>query len=971
MNQSIYDGFKTKLQEMFMTDRADLDFGIYRVMNLKRKEIQSFLEKRLLKDVEKTLNDNIPSGSNMSVDDMENIIFSHLTTFFSRYYDEGDFISARRYGKDDAYMIPYKGEEVKLHWANADQYYIKTTEDFRDYQFLLTGEKVIHFVLKDAKIDLNNNIPDKNSVRRFRLWTEGDCVEVISDLETNIYFTYELEPKTKQNTQQIINEKTLEEVRPLLNLNVEDWKTIEKHLTKYTSSNSFDYFIHKNLGGFLKRELDIYIKNEVLNLSNLNPTDLANQIAEINAMKEVGEKIIDFLAQIENFQKKLWLKKKFVIQSDYCITLDYIIDICEEDDDEELLKIIASNNIQIEEWKHLFKIDEIKDSNDHNAFSEPVSVEFLKENPYLIVDTQFYDFSFKAKILNSLYKIGYKIDEKTNGILISSENFQALNLLQNKYANSIKCTYIDPPYNAKSSKILYKNTFEHSSWLSLMENRISLSRKLLTQDSVYEIAIDEVENARLCMLNDSLLDFYTGRSDVSIVINPSGQQGKNFSTSNEYVHFYFQDEPNMLAKEIRSEGTADIRGFMNGAKGESGNYLRSSGKTCFYPIFVKDNKVVGFGDVCDDDYHPESANIQNGDVLEIYPIDAEGIERKWLFGRDTVSEIINELSVKTNKNTGLLEIIRTKTSINFKTVWTNSLFSAKEYGTNLLTKMFGSTVFSFPKSIHAVKECIGIAIRNKTDSYVLDFFAGSGTTGHAVINLNREDNGNRKYILVEMGNYFNTVTKPRVLKAAYSSTWKNGSPVDRDGVSQIIKYFRLEQYEDTLDNLQVTNEAQQLIIDNIEGSFSESYKINNMLDNEFTESILNLNMFEHPFDNSIKATMYNESKDTKIDMVDTFNYLIGIKVNHIEYCEEFDYKLCIVDGYVKEKHVLVIWRDLAKVDNNELNRFLNGNAYNVRGGEYDNIYVNGGNNIQNMATDEDHFKVELIEEVFMNKMFEA
>lgn len=969
MNQAIYDGFKTKLQEMFMTDRADLDFGIYRVMNLKRKEIQNFLEKRLLKDVEKTLNDNIPSGSNMSVDDMENIIFSHLTTFFSRYYDEGDFISARRYGKDDAYVIPYKGEEVKLHWANADQYYIKTTEDFRDYQFLLADEKVIHFVLKDAQVDRNNNIPDKNSARRFRLWTEGDSVEPISETETNIYFTYELESsKNKQNS---INEQSLEVLKSQLKLNDEDWEVLEKHLTKYTNSNSFDYFIHKDLGGFLKRELDIYIKNEVLNLSNLNPTDLANQIAEINAMKEVGEKIIDFLAQIENFQKKLWLKKKFVIQSDYCITLDYIIDICEEDDDEELLKIIASNNIQIEEWKHLFKIDEIKDSNDHNAFSEPVSVEFLKENPYLIVDTQFYDFSFKAKILNSLYKIGYKIDEKTNGILISSENFQALNLLQNKYANSIKCTYIDPPYNAKSSKILYKNTFEHSSWLSLMENRISLSRKLLTQDSVYEIAIDEVENARLCMLNDALLDFYTGRSDVSIVINPSGQQGKNFSTSNEYVHFYFQDEPNMLAKEIRSEETADIRGFMNGAKGESGNYLRSSGKTCFYPIFVKDNKVVGFGDVCDDDYHPESANIQNGDVLEIYPIDAEGIERKWLFGRDTVSEIINELSVKTNKNTGLLEIIRTKTSINFKTVWTNSLFSAKEYGTNLLTKMFGSTVFSFPKSIHAVKECIGIAIRNKPDSYVLDFFAGSGTTGHAVINLNREDNGNRKYILVEMGNYFNTVTKPRVLKAAYSSTWKNGSPVDRDGVSQIIKYFRLEQYEDTLDNLQVTNEAQQLIIDNIEGSFSESYKINNMLDNEFTKSILNLNMFEHPFDNSIKATMYNESKNTKIDMVDTFNYLIGIKVNHIEYCEEFDYKLCIVDGYVKEKHVLVIWRDLAIVDNNELNRFLNGNAYNVRGGEYDNIYVNGGNNIQNMATDDDHFKVELIEEVFMNKMFEA
>ena len=214
MNQAIYDGFKAKLQEMFMTDRADLDFGIYRVMNLKRQEIQKFLDKQLLKDVEETLKENLPSGTSMSIDDMENNIFSHLTTFFSRYYDEGDFISARRYGKDDAYMIPYKGEEVKLHWANADQYYIKTAKDFRDYQFLLTDKKVIHFVLKDAQIDRNNNIPDKNSARRFRLWTEGDCVEQISETETNIYFTYELEPKT--NKQKGINAKSLEVIKPQL-----------------------------------------------------------------------------------------------------------------------------------------------------------------------------------------------------------------------------------------------------------------------------------------------------------------------------------------------------------------------------------------------------------------------------------------------------------------------------------------------------------------------------------------------------------------------------------------------------------------------------------------------------------------------------------------------------------------------------------------------------------------------------------
>ena len=964
MNQAIYDGFKTKLQEMFMTDRADLDFGIYRVMNLKRQEIQKFLDKQLLKDVERTLHENMPSGNSMSIDDMENNIFSHLTTFFSRYYDEGDFISARRYGKDDAYMIPYKGEEVKLHWANADQYYIKTAKDFRDYQFLLTDNRVIHFVLKDAQIDRNNNIPDKNSARRFRLWTEGDSVEQISETETIIYFTYELE--SSKETQKIINTKTLEEVKPLLYLNNTDWEIFVKHLTKYTSSNSFDYFIHKNLGDFLKRELDIYIKNEVLNLSNLNPTDLANQIAEINAMKDVGEKIIDFLTQIENFQKKLWLKKKFVIQSDYCITLDHIIDICEEDYDEELLEIIASNRKQIEEWKQLFKIDEIKENNDHRAFSEPVSVKFLKENPYLMVDTQFFDLSFKAKVLNSIHKI----DEKTNGVLISSENFQALNILQSKYANSIKCAYYDPPYNTSEGSFIYKNSYQHSSWCSMLENRLSLTRNLLSSEGINQVAIDDYEQPYLSGILDYIYGFENRLGTLVIEIKPSGRTNDYFmATSHEYLLCYAKnynevsinffpltEEQKRAYSEVTEDGTPNKwRDFLR-----TGGYSTPEERpNSYYPIF----------------YNQETEEITTEEkegYIKILPIDSAGNHRVWRKTIPSFTEHLKKGEIKVEKigDQYKVRIIdKIKDGTRPKSIWTGSKYDASAHGTKLIQAMFGNSLFSFPKAIGNVHDSLYI-VCNEND-IILDSFAGSGTTGHAVINLNREDNGNRKYILVEMGEYFKTVTKPRVLKAVYSSTWKNGSPVDRDGVSQIIKYIRLEQYEDTLDNLQVTNEAQQLIIDNIEGSFSESYKINNMLDNEFTESILNLNMFEHPFDNTIKATMYNESKDTKIDMVDTFNYLIGLKVNHIEYCEEYDYKLCIVDGYVKEKHVLVIWRDMDIVNNEKLTEFLNGNNYNVRGGEYDNIYVNGGNNIQNMATEEDHFKVELIEEVFMNKMFEA
>lgn len=900
---------------------------------------------------------------------MQAEVFSHLVTFFSRYYDGGDFLSKRRY-KDNTYAIPYNGEEVKLHWANSDQYYIKTSEYFRDYTFVLpTSRKKVHFVLKDASTEQNNNRAANNMERRFALYVpENDepIVETTADGELNIYFTYELMPKaTKQDA---LKAEAFETVKTLIPAEYEEMLTtkvptqkepnrtlLEKHLTDYTAKNSFDYFIHKDLGGFLHRELDFYIKNEVLHIDDLDAQLINSQLTIVRAIKQVGEKIIRMLAQLENFQRKLWLKKKFVVQSDYCITLDRV--------PEKLYPEIIANEAQRKEWVRLFAIDEIKGDLTTEGYSEPLTIEFLKQNPFLVLDTAFFDAKFKHQLVKGMENV----DEQTNGLLINSENFQALELLQEKFARRAKCAYIDPPYNAKSSEIMYKNTFKHASWLSLMENRINVARNLLRDDSVFEIAIDEVENARLCLLNDALLDFYSGRADVSIVINPSGQQGKNFSTSSEYVHFYFQDEPNMLAKEIRSEENADVRGFMNGAKGEGGNYLRTSGKTCFYPIYVKNNNVIGFGDVCEDDFHPISANVVNGDILEIYPIDAEGVERKWLFGRDTVSDIQSELSVKKNRNTGLYEIIRTKTEINYKTVWTDSTYSAKEHGTNLLSKMFKSPVFSFPKSLYAVKDCIGIAIRNTQSSIVLDFFAGSGTTGHAVIEHNRDnEKANHKYVLCEMGDYFNSATRPRIEKALYSRDWRDGKPVSRNGISQCFKYIRLEQYEDTLNNLEIKKQQ----TDWRDDEFHESYMLSYMLDTETRDSLLNLKMFVNPFNMSLKTTKDNELVETKVDMVETFNYLIGLNVETEDWFENDN--ICVVQGKTHRGGLktLVIWRNCEEIDNEKLCRFFERMDFRTRDTEFDLIYVNGDNTLPNLRRDKENWKVVLTEEEFAKRMFE-
>ena len=436
MSEKLND-LKKKLKEIFQLDQTDLDFGIYRIMNEKSSEITDFLDNKLLPQVkesfsdfanedkasiQKELNeaieqakslganpDDLPKvkelkaklSSSVDLTALENEVYSHLTTFFSRYYEGGDFMSLRRY-KKDVYAIPYEGEEVKLYWANSDQYYIKTSENFKDYTFTIGNDEnkqTVHFKLIDAETEKDNNKADKE--RRFILIDENP-IEII-DGELYIKFQYTIDENNKN--QKSHNEETIAKLLPELSkseyadyINLLDKKPteknkdrtlLEKHLTDYTAKNSFDYFIHKDLGGFLNRELDFYIKNEVLNLDDLDENNIKKSLNKAKAIKKIAQKIITLLAQLEEFQKKLWLKKKMVVETNYCLTLDKV--------DERFYPEIISNEAQIQEWEELFKISEItadltKLGGDTllNGTDNDKKIEFLKQNPYLVLDTKFF-----------------------------------------------------------------------------------------------------------------------------------------------------------------------------------------------------------------------------------------------------------------------------------------------------------------------------------------------------------------------------------------------------------------------------------------------------------------------------------------------------------------------------------------------------------------------------------------------------
>ena len=968
-----FDKFIATMKKVLMLDQADLDFGIYRIMNRKRDQIESYLNNDLRRQVAEAISenasndaealqkelaklvstlteagmnpDNAPKVQELkeriarcgNSEELENEVYSHLSIFFDRYYDGGDFVSQRRY-KKDVYAIPYEGEEVKLYWANADQYYIKTAEYFRNYRFAVDGDKFCEFTLREATTEQNNNVAQNNMERRFALCKETP-IEVIGDT-LHIYFTYELYPKaTKQKAlveaafDAIKNAIPAEFISVLAPRPTESDRTrtlLQKHLNYYMARNTFDYFIHKDLGGFLSRELDFYIKNEILVIDDINartPGEFLKHLTVIKAIKMVGMKLITFLASLENYQKRLWLKKKFVIESNYCMTLDRV--------PESLYAEIAANDAQREEWVRLFAIDGIERDQRHTAaYTVPLSVEFLKENPFLVLDTKFFTAEFRNTLLASIDNI----DEQCDGLLINSENFQALELLQEKYREQVKCIYIDPPYNAKSSEILYKNTFKHASWLSLMNDRLVGGKRLLIPDNFVQfIAIDEIEQELL------------------------GQQGKNISYTHEFAFVIYPNDSQKFLADVKRE-EIDSRNLRDSGTESD----RTDAATCFYPFLVRNNKILDIGNVPNEDYHPSSNNVVRPDgIMEIWPIDDNGNEKKWRYSVTSVNQILPKLEIKRGRNN--FQIIFNQDMGTMKSLWTGAKYDASEYGTKVLQSILGIEIakkFLYPKSIYTVTECIDIGVNGDRSSIILDYFAGSGTTGHAVINLNRKDQGKRKYILCEMGEYFDTVTKPRIQKVIYSKDWDGGKPVSREGSSHCFKYMRLEQYEDTLNNL--TIELANISKDNVD--FYGGYMLGYMLDIETRDSLFNMQWFRNPWNMKLRIIRQNETREENIDIIETFNYLIGLNVTSILHPKK---GVCTVEGVTRRgERTLVIWRDCDTVDNDALNDFFRRMSYSTRDTEFDRIYVNGDNNLENLRTDEEQWKVVLTEQEFAKRMFE-
>ncbi|MDF1552468.1 MAG: site-specific DNA-methyltransferase [Deferrisomatales bacterium] len=960
---------------------------------------------------------------------LEAEVYDHLFRFFRRYYSEGDFLSKRVY-KAGVYAIPYEGEEVKLHWANADQYYIKTSEYLRDYAFRLRPDDDkdpmrVHFRLVDAAEGEHGNVKEAEGKGRVFVLAAADFIsEEDGEQGKELILRFEYRPATlsdwpeaerrgmkkppAQKDLLALAEKQVLAVadaplapwiealkKPHVKSDGEraDYSRLRAHLNRYAARNTFDYFIHKDLGGFLRRELDFYIKNEVMHLDDIESETAARveqYLSKIKVIRRIAGKIIEFLAQLEEFQKKLWLKKKFVVETSWCIRMGCI--------PEEFYPEIAANDAQREEWVRLFAVDEIKGDMVTPGYSKKLKPAFLKAHPMLVVDTRHFDAGFTARLLDASGDVG----EQADGVLFHSENFQALSLMQARYRKQVRCIYIDPPYNTGKDDFPYKDSYQHSSWMSMMLDRASLASVLLATDGLFSVQIGDEEMAHLRVLFDEI---FAERKNTSVVrrgiknVQAQFADIDRLSLGHDVVHSYatrtgvrlahlrqaLEDEkPGKWDTFWRGTDRHTMRYELFGRTPETGQWRWEEGRAKraaqAYEHYLRSESATKKLD----EWYAE--NLQCGVDLDFVRMNDEGVVQYYVPPQ------------------------------NFRLVSDNWLD---------IPASGSLTEFAHEKSLALLQRVISWS--TQPGDYVLDYFGGSGSTGHAAFSMPSAGKGRRRFILVEMGHYFDTELLPRIKRFTFTPAWKDGKPKrlataeEAERSPRILKIVRLESYEDTLNNLETRrSKGQQSLLDRPEAGgpdgLKEQYLLRYMLDVETrgNASLLNISAFTDPtaYKLKVKRPGSDESREVNVDLLETFNWLIGLTVQHIAAPQTFsagfkrddDHDLpkdaqrrLSLNGRLKQdatgpwwfrtvtgttpdgRKTLVIWRkrpggeaaEGIEQDNLVLDEWFKKQGYSSKDSEFDLIFVNGDNNLENLKAPDDTWKVRLIEEDFHRLMFEA
>lgn len=1080
-----FSELKMFLKEMFQFNENDLDFGIFKVIRLKRQFIEKFIDGDgpddlravvtnelsglqnadlesarswlsnfagqfgergakawkamafnphdkaskakfesllvLVDDEEKAKAEQqiklLTETSSLSSAHLEAKVYNYLLNFFELYYQNGDFGYNTRASTSFKvpYEVDYDGADILFHWKHKDSYYIKTGNGFHSVKFDLLGETIEFRVEAGGEADdtpqNNNKEGTFKHYRLARIEKQDGVWQIIFNLSKKSTSKSKIYPKiwrTVFRRNEDLSHYLLKKdgAKPIfkdldgdyektdsgqlkgishLRLNADKYYKelakksefkdlgrnadkrakvlqedetagslfrIDQNLNKFYVGMDADYFIHKDLRGFLNIEKDRFIKNVIfsdlyalLHASRDNTTMLIAR-----AFSNVADRIIDFLDAIETFQKNLFTLKKKVIGTHWLISVGKI--------PESFFSRLIGNQDQLAEWQSVYGV-EVKTSDD------------IKAHPTLVVDTSLFDTSdpdFTAELLSD--PAFDDLDAQTDGLLIHSENWQVLNLLQEKYRGQIKTVYIDPPYNTGSDGFLYKDAFRHSSWAAMMNDRLALTLPLFKPDGVLFASIDYQERDSLTQLLNQLFGNQNRVEELIWTQNTTKSQSPTYSTNHEYIEVYaknlevakkdfgmfrepkpgyleimelmeslnlkypsvkeiekaikdlmenhrkeFKEELQKMGLEYNTE-TKKLdpwKGIYNYRYAEyrnaTGNLVaEQEAKKAAASIWVwrEDNPSFPLGggtankpgvyDPSHPDFrfyaplHPQTGRpCPHPKTGWRWPLKPiEGLANSF---EDLVSEdriVFGNDEKKIPQFKRFLHEVETNVA--------QSVFHDYTDGEKELTQLLGkSRSFPNPKPTTMIKKFVSQT--TTAGDIVLDYFVGSGTTAQSVIALNKEldDKERRKFVITEMGKYVDEVTKPRLLRVMFSLNWKDGAPVNEYGYSGIIKVHQIEQYEDLLSNLESDWDGETL---------PKGVPVKYLFAPEQHRVVASLDLSK-PFSQRLKVG--RDQKETTIDLMETWCYLQGYWVKSRRVYQEDNRRYLVVET---TNHRLIIFRDI-------------------------------------------------------------
>ena len=704
-NESI---FYDKLKDIFIGEKIEGNSGFVNLMRIKSSYFD-FVFKELNKEID---------DETKEVPDFKEEMYDKLNTFFQTYFSEsGSIYFTYTPLKSKVYDKIYTNkDDVILFWKTRMLYYVKTDKLWNNLSVEYKKDNLTYGINFDvSKLEQKSGNEKKEIIYELK---------DINDKKISFYVIYSQKGK-KTDSSNILKDFKNKKIH----LNDDDLDNIFKIFEK---QNEVDYFINKDAKSFLNEQFDLWLKNYIFD----DESDFSEKrLRELKLLKKVAYKIIDFVSQFEDELVKIWNKPKFVLNSNYVITLDRIFD---KGGIELIKKIFDNEGIeeQIKEWKDLGIIE--GEFNKNFIFTKNLNGEILNEKyKFLPIDTKY----FKDLELNIL-SLFDDLDESLDGWLIHSENYQALNTILPKFKEKVQTIYIDPPFNT-GSDFIYKDKFQNSSWLTLMDNRLQLGKQFLGDSGGIFLHLDWNAN----YYGRILLDNLTGR--------------ENFI--------------NEIIWRI---------GWVSGYKTQADAFVRNHDTIFLYAknknsyLFNKEKSKIPYKS-----FSINNIKKQINEIIAIWGINKARITSTKINFKDYSGKVYK---IGLVEKTGKYNIEDTWNSNEYEDINSNKIKrNAKEYTPN------GSNITQKPEDLLMRI----VTLTTKPKDIVLDFFAGSATSVAVAHKLNR------KWIGIEEGSYFYTDCLWRLKHVLIGNSkhepsgiskkvgWKGGG---------FFKYYDLEQYEQTL-----------------------------------------------------------------------------------------------------------------------------------------------------------------------------